>query len=55
MTAAQQLRVNTLGKSRSFVAGSAYCMGEFFFVLLAFPEGVSLDGIHCQIYLEVFS
>ena len=54
MTAAQQLRVNTLGKSRSFVAGSAYCMGEFFF-LLAFPEGVSLDGIHCQIYLEVFS
>lgn len=55
MTAAQQLRVNTLGKSRSFVAGSAYCMGEFFFVLLAFPEGLSLDGIHCQVALEVLS
>ena len=56
VTAAQQLRVNSLGKSRSFVAGSAYCMGEFFSSLCCcLPEGLSPLGISCSFVSEVLS
>lgn len=41
-------RANSLGMSRSFVAGSAYCMGEFFLFFPVPQEGRALSKIHCS-------
>ena len=53
VTAAQQLRVNSLGKSRSFVAGTAYCMGEPLLFFAAFQRVCRCMEFSCNIASEV--